>query len=62
MEHTLPRPYPLRSADKMILEDVCECDHPLSQHADKFQYGHGACGECGCLQFRWLKFIESPIQ
>tara|TARA_B100000949_G_scaffold202524_1_gene191066 strand:+ start:126 stop:338 length:213 start_codon:yes stop_codon:yes gene_type:complete len=44
--------------------ELCECKHfggmsPNSSHVDRFQAGHGACTECDCKQFTWVKFCNS---
>ena len=44
--------------------ELCECKHfggmsPNSSHVDKIQAGHGACSECDCRQFTWVKFCNA---
>jgi hypothetical protein len=31
---------------------------PNSSHVDRIQGGHGACTECDCKQFTWVKFCN----
>ena len=43
--------------------EICECGHfggmsPTSAHRDRIQAGHGACNECECKQFTWLRFCN----
>jgi hypothetical protein len=63
MLHRRDNPYPRRINDRVVTDEMCECGHLLSDHGDTpVEYCHGACGDCGCMQFRWERFIELAIQ
>ena len=43
--------------------EMCECGHlggmsPNSAHTNRFQAGHGACNDCECKQFTWIRFCN----
>jgi|GEM_PF-3662672 len=45
-------------------KSVCACGHTgdggNSQHADRFQLGHGVClvRDCNCQQFTWVEWTD----
>jgi|GEM_PF-2465888 len=56
-------PEDLPDAISNFLDDAtderCQCGHLKSQHADRYQPGHGPCKECGCKQFTFVGFVTS---
>ena len=59
MKHAIQSPYPAALFDDgaVVLDEKCLCGHLCSEHADTISYGHGFCGECGCIRFAWVDFV-----
>jgi hypothetical protein len=60
--HTVPDPYPVHyHANSYIVDQMCQCGQPRSQHADSNgTYGKGAAFNGKCERFRFNRFVEDP--
>ena len=54
-----PKTIQTSDGPKTIIDEICQCGHLRSAHADRHQTGHGACsfGMCDCSQFTWKDFV-----
>ena len=65
-----PRLIPNKSGGFDIqLDEMCSCGHPRTEHADRFDFGHGHCQarldcpgvHCACPQFSWIGHVLLKI-
>jgi hypothetical protein len=60
--HHLASPFPfiLKKTHARVVDELCTCGYPRSQHADTFAYGHGHLRERPnfCSKFTWVSFIS----
>jgi hypothetical protein len=60
-------PFFLESQQMIVVDALCKCGHRHSQHDRLFiplpsgkilqEYCEGKCCDCGCIRFRWQKWL-----
>lgn len=63
-------PFPLRTSEGTVTDELCVCGHLRSQHAHTFAWGHGACVAtgvmaCPCEKFSWSRHVlagQEPVR
>lgn len=56
IRHQASNPYPKALSDgSTIIDERCSCGKLCSEHADTFQFGHGAAP--GCERFSWVGYV-----
>lgn len=63
MNHFAKSPFPMRlNPSTIVTDERCRCGALRSEHADRYAYGHGACGYTDCPQFTWVSFVTTEVR